>query len=260
VPTHLRPPGLVARLVGTGLALLVFGGALAACGGGAPSAPPADQGVVENRTVPVDSVPLINEHGQPTSLAADRGKYVVLSPFLTLCQDECPLVTGAFFALTQDLRAAGLSKQVVLLDLTVDPRRDTPYRLSQYAKRFGATWQLDTATPANLAKVWKFFGVSYQIVPEAQPPHDDWLTGQPLTYDVDHTDGFILLDRAGHERFLDANAPNLGGHLGAKLRALLNPGGIKELDHPSGVTWTLADLVDDVGWLVGRSIQSGAAT
>jgi cytochrome oxidase Cu insertion factor (SCO1/SenC/PrrC family) len=260
VPTHPRSPGLVARLAGTGLALFVCGSALAACGGEAPSAPPANQGVVLNRVVPVDSVPLINEHGQATTLAADRGKYVVLAPFLTLCQDECPLVTGAFLALDQDLRAAGLSKQVVLLYVTVDPGRDTPYRLTQYAKRFGATWQLDTATPTNLARFWKFFGISYQIVPEEQPPHDDWLTGKPLTYDVDHTDGFLLIDRAGHERFVDANAPNLNGHLNAKLKGLLNPGGVNELDHPSPIAWTLADLVSDVGWLVGRSIPSGAAT
>jgi protein SCO1/2 len=260
VPTHRRLQPLLRRLSGAGAAVLVLGSALAACGSSAPGAPPANQGVVQDRPVQVESVPLINEHGQATSLAADRGKYVVLAPFLTLCQDECPLVTGAFFALTQDLRAAGLSKQVVLIDVTVDPGRDTPYRLAQYAKRFGATWQLDTATPAHLATFWKFFGVSYQIIPEAQPPHDDWLTGKPLTYDVDHTDGFILLDRTGHERFVDANAPNLHGKLSAKLRSLLNPGGINELDHPSAIEWTLSDLVNDVGWLVGRSIQSRATT
>jgi protein SCO1 len=260
VPTRPRLSRLSARLGAGGLAVVACAILLAACGSSAPAAPPANQGVIQNRAVPVDSVPLINADGQTTTLGADRGKYVVLAPFLTLCQDECPLVTGAFFALTQDLRTAGLSKQVVLLDVTVDPGRDTPYRLSQYAKRFGASWQLDTATPANLARFWRFFGVSYQIVPEAQPPHDDWLTGRPLTYDVDHTDGFILLDRAGHERFLDANAPNLDGRLSAKLKSLLNPGGIKELDHPYGVEWTLADLVNDVGWLLGRTIPSAAAT
>jgi protein SCO1 len=257
---HPRSLRLVGRLCAAGLAATVSGGVLAACGSGVPSAPPANQGVVQDRAVTVESVPLINEHGRPTTLGADRGRYVVLAPFLSLCQDECPLVTGAFLALQQDLRAAGLSRQVVLLDVTVDPGRDTPYRLSQYALRFGATWQLDTATPTNLARFWRFFGISYQKVPEEQPPHDDWLTGQPLTYDVDHTDGFILLDRSGRERFIDANAPNLGGRLSPKLRSLLNAGGVQELDHPARISWTLADLVADVSWLVGRSIPSGAAT
>ena len=257
---HPRSPRLAARLGGSGVALLVFGSALAACGSGVPGAPPASQGVVQDRTVAVESVPLINEQGRQTTLAADRGRYVVLAPFLSLCQDECPLVTGAFLALEQDLRTAGLSRQVVLVDVTVDPGRDTPYRLSQYAKSFGATWQLDTGTPADLARFWKFFGIAYQKIAEEQPPHDDWLTGKPLTYDVDHTDGFILLDRSGHERFVDANAPNLGGRLNPRLRALLNPGGVKGLDHPSPISWTLADLVNDVAWLVGQPIRSQAAT
>ena len=235
---------------------------LAACGSSAPAAPaapPASQGLILDRPTP-QTVSLVNQEGQAVSLAGLRGKVVVLAPFLTLCQDECPLVTGAFISLQRDVQAAGLSRRVVFVEATVDPGRDSVARLAAYQPEFGADWDLWTGSAATIAAFWKPFGVTYQIVPEAQPPHPDWLTGKPLTYDVDHTDGFILLDRTGHERFLNANAPNLGGHLSPKLRALLNPGGIKELDHPSGVTWTLADLVDDVGWLVGRSIQSGAAT
>ena len=40
--------------------------------------------------------------------------------------------------------------------------------------------------------LWKYLGVSVQIVPEEQPAKIDWLTGKPLTYDVDHTDGYFL--------------------------------------------------------------------
>ena len=40
-----------------------------------------------------------NQQGKAVSLAALRGKVVVLAPFLSLCQDECPLVTGAFISL-----------------------------------------------------------------------------------------------------------------------------------------------------------------
>ena len=82
-------------------------------------------------------------------------------------------------------------------------------RLAAYQKEFGADWDLWTGTPAQIAAFWKPFGVEYQIVPEEQPPKTDWCTGQPLTYDVDHTDGYILIDPAGRERFVDATAPNL---------------------------------------------------
>ena len=111
------------------------------------------------------------------------------------------------------------------MEITVDPGRDTPARLAAYSKEFGADWPMLTGTPANLDALWKFFGVSVQIVPEDQPAKIDWYTGTPLTYDVNHTDGYFLIDPSGHERFSDSNAPNLHGHLDNKLKDLLNEGG-----------------------------------
>jgi len=59
---------------------------------------------------------------------------VVLAPFLSLCQDECPLVTGAFLALQRDVRAAGLGGRVAFVEATVDPGRDTTARLAAYER------------------------------------------------------------------------------------------------------------------------------
>jgi cytochrome oxidase Cu insertion factor (SCO1/SenC/PrrC family) len=56
------------------------------------------------------------------------------------------------------------------MEISVEPGRDTPARLAAYSKEFGADWVLATGTPANLDALWKFFGVSVQIVPEEQPP------------------------------------------------------------------------------------------
>jgi protein SCO1 len=231
---------------------------LAACGGGsAPAAPPSSQGVVLNRPVP--NIPLITSNGTPTSLAAYRGKYIVLANFLSLCQDECPLVTGAFISLQRDVRAAGLGNKVVFMEITVDPGRDSPARLRAYSKEFGADWPLLTGTPANLHALWNFFGVSVQIVPEAQPPKLDWYTGKPLTYDVDHTDGYILIDRQGRERFVDANAPNLHGHLKKSLENLLNNGGVKNLDDQKKPNWTIENALSSIGWLVGQNIPTASS-
>jgi cytochrome oxidase Cu insertion factor (SCO1/SenC/PrrC family) len=228
---------------------------LAACGTSAPAAPPPSQGLILDRPSP-QSVPLVNQQGQAVSLAGLRGKVVVLAPFLSLCQDECPLVTGAFTALQRDLRAAGLAQRVVFVEATVDPGRDTVARLAAYQKEFGADWDLWTGTPANIAAFWKPFGVAYQIVAEEQPPKTDWWTGQPLTYDVDHTDGYILVNPAGRERFVDASAPNEKGALDAKLRGLLDDGGLHDLDNPQAPNWTTADALDSIGWLLGTTIPA----
>ena len=60
------------------------------------------------------------------SLASFRGKYVMLAPFLTLCQEECPLTTGVFQELQASVDKAGLGDMVAFVEVTVDPGRDTP--------------------------------------------------------------------------------------------------------------------------------------
>jgi cytochrome oxidase Cu insertion factor (SCO1/SenC/PrrC family) len=228
---------------------------LAACGSSAPAAPPPSQGLILDRPTP-QTVPLVDQHGQAVSLAGLRGKVVVLAPFLSLCQDECPLVTGAFISLQRDLSAAGLAHRVVFVEATVDPGRDTVARLAAYEKEFGADWDLWTGTPADIAAFWKPFGVEYQIVPEAPPAKIDWYTGQPLTYDVEHTDGYILIDPSGRERFVDASAPNQKGALNAKLRGLLNDGGLHELQNPQAPDWTTADALASISWLLGTNVPA----
>jgi protein SCO1/2 len=227
----------------------------AACGTSAPGAPPANEGLVIDRPTP-QGVPLVNQHGRAVSLASLRGKVVVLAPFLTLCQDECPLVTAAFIGLQRDLRAAGLGQRVVFVEATVDPGRDTVSRLAAYQREMGAGWDLWTGTPAHLAAFWKAFGVSYQVIPEEQPAHTDWLTGRPLTYDVAHTDGYILIDARGRERFVDASAPNLHGRLDRRLTSLLDAGGVKGLHHPQATDWTVVQALAAIGWLLGTSVPS----
>ncbi len=237
---------------------LTVGSVLASCGTSAPPPPPASQGLILDRPTPKD-VPLVNQLGQATSLRSLTGKVVVLAPFLTLCQDECPLVTGAFISLQRDLRHAGLGGRVAFVEATIDPGRDSVARLAAYAKEFGADWNLWTGTPANVATFWKYFGVSYQVVPEGQPPGLDWYTGRPLTYDVAHTDGYILIGTDGHERFVDASAPNLGGRLNKKLSSLLNTGGRQGLDHPQGPDWTITQALASISWLLRTNVPASGS-
>jgi len=202
---------------------------------------------------------LVNQQGHAVSLAALRGKVVVLAPFLSLCQDECPLVTGAFSALQRDVRAAGLADKVLFVEATVDPGRDSVARLAAYQREFGADWQLWTGTPAAVAAFWRPFGVSSMRIPEGQPPKTDWWTGKPLTYDVAHTDGYILVGPDGRERFVDASAPNMAGRLGQRLSSLLDDGGVHDLQHPQSPSWTVDDARAAIGWLLGTAIPASVS-
>jgi protein SCO1/2 len=183
---------------------------------------------------------------------------VVLAPFLSLCQDECPLVTAAFTSLQRDVRAAGLSQRVAFVEATVDPVRDTVPRLAAYQKEFGADWDLWTSTPAQMAAFWKPFGVNYQFVSEEQPPKTDWWTGKPLTYDVLHTDGYILIDANGRERFVNASAPDIP-NLSPKLKALLDDSGVHDLTHPQPTNWTTADALTALSWVLGTNVPASGS-
>ena len=204
---------------------------------------------------PVPAIPLINQQGQPITLQTFHGKYVVLAQFLTLCQDECPLTTGAFQDLQRSVQKAGLADRVAFVEATLDPQRDSPARLHAYQAEFGANWTLLTGTPANIAALWKHFGIYYQKVPEDNPPGTDWWTHKPLTYDVNHTNGFILIDPAGNERFITQDLPDLHGQLSANLRSLLDDLGQDHLrDGIAGLDYTIPQALAAVSWLIRHHI------
>jgi cytochrome oxidase Cu insertion factor (SCO1/SenC/PrrC family) len=259
LPDSRRPRRRSAFLVGTAVVVVApaVAGAVAAGGSTAPGPPPSSLGISENRPVPASvlSIPLVNEHGQTTSLGAFRGKVVVLTSFLTSCQETCPLTTGAFLDMQRDLVAAGLAGKVTFIEASVDPGRDSPERLSAYAHLTGAHWPLLTGTAANLAALWHYFGIYYQNVPEGNPPGIDWQTGRPYTYDVNHSDGFLVFNQNMDERFVTGAAPDLAGHkLQGSLQVLLDAQGFKNLFHPGRDSWTIAEGLQAIGWVVGRNI------
>ena len=255
-----RRPWLAASVA---LALLL----LAACGSGSgspkPVPPPsANFGAVVSFAVPasIAGLRLTKPDGSTTTLAAYRGKPVMIADSLTLCTDICPMTSANVAALGRALAADGYGDKVALLEITVDPQRDTPARLRAYRKLYGpplADWTLLTASPKTIKAIWRFFGVEYQRVKEATPAAIDWWTHKPLTYDVDHADDLIFLDATGHERFVVNAEPNVQGHLPpAQLVRALSAQGKRLLRHPDPVTtWTVSQGLRVFSWLLQRNLS-----
>jgi len=92
---------------------------------------------------------LVDQFGQPLTLAELRGKVVLLTFTYSSCADVCPLITAAMAALQQRLTAAE-RQQVFFLSVTTDPEVDTPAVLHAYATRLGAdlaSWAFLTGHP-----------------------------------------------------------------------------------------------------------------
>ncbi len=241
------------------MGVLVTGVLLSACltSASAPGPPSPNLGIIQNRMVP--AMPMVNQHDRPTTLASFRGKTVIVAPMLTLCQEVCPLTTQNLLLVQRAIDRAGLAGKVAIVEYSVDPQRDTPARLAAYARLTGASWTLLTGTQAQVDTMNKFFYVYAQKVPEGTPPQIDWWTHKPLTYDVAHTDGYLVIDASGHERFATTSMPDVTSHtLPRSLRQMLDTKGLQNLNDPaaSGQTWTVSQLLSVVGWLVHRNIPA----
>jgi cytochrome oxidase Cu insertion factor (SCO1/SenC/PrrC family) len=221
---------------------LVIGalGLFAIAAGCGTSQPPLS-GVALDRALP--NVRLIDERGRATSMRAFRGTVVVLAPTLTLCHEHCPMTSGALTQIQYDARRAGLADRVTVLEVSVDPWRDTPARLRAYRRDTGVRFRLLTGTHAELTRFWRFFGVGF------------YPTGHGRTFDVAHTDGVFFVDERGHWRIAVIGLPNVHGQLAERLKRRLKPAGLRALAHPRA-GWTVQQALEDLGRLLGHRIPA----
>lgn len=74
-------------------------------------------------------------NGRRVTLAELKGKVWIVNFIYTNCPDTCPVQSAQMRQIQEDFQK---EKDLRLVSITVDPTRDTPQVLSQYAKRFSA--------------------------------------------------------------------------------------------------------------------------
>jgi protein SCO1/2 len=164
------------------LFLGLFGG-LVLAGGLILSQPHKLTGSVIDPPVTAGSIDLGNFH-----LAEQKGKVVVLFFGYTYCPDVCPSSLSEFKEVLKNL--GGQAENVDVLFITVDPKRDTPEKISQYARAFDPRIQGLSGSMAELEPIWKAYGV-YRA---EQPSETEG------AYLVDHSSRTYLIDRQGNLR------------------------------------------------------------
>lgn len=123
----------------------------------------------------------------PVSLRDYRGKLVLLYFGYTYCPDICPTSLAATAEGLKQLTPGELAK-VATIFVSVDPERDTPARLKEYAEFFHPSIVGVTGTPEVLADIARRYGVFYarQTVATAGDG-----------YVVDHTSDTYVVNAAG---------------------------------------------------------------
>ena len=89
------------------------------------------------------AVQLVRDDGRHVSLQQemDDGRPVILNFIFTSCSSICPLASQTFAQFQRKLGAE--SNSVHLMSISIDPEEDTPARLAEYARKYGAgpEWQ-----------------------------------------------------------------------------------------------------------------------
>ncbi len=203
------------------------------------------------------STPLTDQNGNSFTLGSLKGKTIVLTDILTTCQEVCPMTTVNIHDVAAAVHAAGLDSSVAVLEGTVDPERDVPSRLLAYQKLYGPqpAWSLFTAGTGATEAFWESFGVKFDRVKEDDPAPTDWLTGKPLTYDIDHDDAILVIDPTGHIRWSSHGMANTTGHQPPKeIYDFLSDEGHDNLNHPPAGSWTVADVTSALTTVTGHKV------
>lgn len=133
----------------------------------------------------------------PMDTRALRGKVLLIYFGYTHCPDVCPASLAAAAQALNTLSAEERTK-VRLIMVSVDPERDTPERLKEYAAYFHPEMIGVTGTPEEIAATARSFGAGYI----RQPARPDG------SYAVDHTTRTYAMAPDGKlAASLELNAP-----------------------------------------------------
>jgi cytochrome oxidase Cu insertion factor (SCO1/SenC/PrrC family) len=199
----------VALVVSLAMLLGCLGAVWQARAGRLSAAPPASTGLrapvtFRSQARPAPGFRLRDLAGTgAVSLAAFRGRPVLLTFFDSYCRNICPVVGGEIATAERRLPAAARPVIIVVSVNPADTRRSVRAAAGRY--RWGSAWgwHWGAGAHSDLAPVWKSYGIDVR----------------PTAGDIEHSEVVYLIDAAGDERAAYM-PPFHGADLAADVRAL----------------------------------------
>jgi protein SCO1/2 len=128
---------------------------------------------------------LTDVEGRRRSLEEFHGKIVLLYFGYTACPDVCPTDLATIGAMLRSLGATGEAVQPLFV--TLDPERDTPALLREYAAAFHPRLIALRGSEEETRRLAQSYKVFYEKVPQRERG----------TYLIDHAAFTFLIDRNG---------------------------------------------------------------
>jgi protein SCO1 len=173
-----------------GLILVVLLGAIAVIvltnRGPADTGQAVAQSEFDGPTMPPHAVAhdftLTDQNGHRVSLAADRGKVVVLTFIHSLCHDTCPFMVEQIKGALNDLPDNG--RNVPTIGVSAAHAEDTVHNRKVFLAKHEMTGRMEFVNGplATMRRVWHEYAI------------------QPVTPKIDHSTFVLLIDKHGYER------------------------------------------------------------
>ena len=129
---------------------------------------------------------------------------VVVNFFYTNCPDTCSTITSDLKIL-YDEYSSDIDTNLTFISITVDPWRDGPSDLSDYMAYFNTSWTYLTTEEfvdgnfSLIEQIWTDFGIGV-VLTESNNSTSIQGRGHTIYYNIEHTDGIVLVDRDGLQR------------------------------------------------------------
>jgi hypothetical protein len=105
--------------------------------------------------------------------------------------------------------------------------------------------------------LWDTLGIWRRTVSLSPPYPRDWLTHQPLTVDIQHTDDLIFIGPQQRVRF-EIDGPGSvrsASALPGRIYSFMDKTGHRNVSNPSAGSWTGPQVLRVLHWLVGAGGQ-----
>jgi cytochrome oxidase Cu insertion factor (SCO1/SenC/PrrC family) len=136
---------------------------------------------------------LKDQNGRPVSLAAYRGRPVIVTFVDPLCRNFCPLAAHVLNQVDRDLPAA---QRPVIIAVSVDIYADTRADLTEDYRRWDLVpqWRWAVGEPRQLASVWRRYHIGVSVKTKT-------IAGTTVHF-ITHDEVAFVVDRAGYVRAL----------------------------------------------------------
>ncbi len=116
---------------------------------------------------------LTNQDGKKVRFFDDllKNKIVAINFIYTTCPDSCPLETAQLVKV-QNIMKERIGKDVFIYSITIDPDVDTPEKLKEYKKKFGAKWDFFTGDEQEIISIRRKLGLYIEELAEGSNNHN----------------------------------------------------------------------------------------